>query len=101
MNRLAVAFQLSGRLERRYEVWEALGAVKEQLYAAEPWLIGFELEAPFDDGFGEIDCGGGGGGGGAGGGDEGGGNVVYFGGNFVGCYAITTRPPAEDGVSLK
>lgn len=62
---------------------EALGAVEEELYAAEPGLVGLELEAPFY-GFGEVGRGGRGG--------EGGGGVVDFGWDFVGGYAVAARP---------
>lgn len=47
---LVVLFQLGGRLEGAYIEGKLLGAVEEQLDAAQAGLVGAELEAPFDDG---------------------------------------------------
>jgi len=44
----AATLQLGGCVEGGDEWWEFLVAVEEELYAAQAWLVGLELEAPFD-----------------------------------------------------
>lgn len=82
----AHALELRGGLEGGDVKGELLGAVEEELNAAEAGLLGAELEAPFYGG------GGGRGGGGGGGGRGAWGCVGEFCGDLVGGYAVAARP---------